>query len=533
MNTANHPISAPHLEWLENRAIDSEHAVVAMRLYSAKPAKHGGDPVPDVGGNILVFPYFDGGVEINAKYRGPGKKFWQRTGARKTFYNADVMDDPALAAGTVALVITEGELDAVVAIQCGYPHSVSCPDGAPADRDAQGRPIPMRPDRELDPPNDSKFEYVFNNYARLGAVKRIILATDGDGPGVRLRDELARRIGRARCLFVEYPTDHLVDDEDRKGKKIKRAPKDLNEVRQFFGDDAVREVIRTAKPYPVKGLYQLSQYPELPPIPTFATGWWTLDRHLKLFAGEFMVVTGIPSHGKSTWVLNLVVNLAEKHGWRSAIFSPEMPTVPHMRDKLRRIKLRKRPLDLEWERTVEADQWINDNLVFIDADPGGRDDEDFDLEWIILRATDAVMRHGVRVLVIDPWNEIDHARLRGESETDYIGRSIRSLKRFGQQYGVAVIVIAHPSKEVAKDGKARSPTLYDITGSAHFFNKCDHGIIVDRPDPSLDESTIRIAKVRFDETGDKGQVRMKFDRESSRFEILDGSTSDPLGGETL
>ncbi len=518
------PINEAHLVWLEKRALDPEHAA-AMGLYSAKPAPNGGEPVPDAKGNILVFPYMDGGVEVNAKFRGPGKKFWQRTGARKTFYNADVIDDPALAAGTVALVITEGEPDALAAIQCGHPHAVSCPDGAPADRDANGSPIPMRPDEELDPATDSKFEYLFANWSRLEPVRRIVLATDGDGPGVRLRDELARRLGRVRCLFVEYPQDKIVDDEDRAGKRIRRPVKDLNEVRQFFGDDAVREIIRCAKPYPVKGLYRLSQYPDLPSIPVFATGWWTLDKHLKLFAGEFMVVTGIPSHGKSTWVLNLLVNLAELHGWRSAIFSPEMPTVPHLRDKLRRMRLRTRPLAHDREMNAEADQWIGEQLVFIDADPSGKDDDEFDLDWIIARAIDAVLRDGVRVLVIDPWNEIEHARRAGETETEYIGRSIRALKRFGQQYGVAVIVVAHPTKEVAKDGKSRPPTLYDITGSAHFFNKCDHGIIIDRPDPNLDESIVRIAKVRFDETGDKGQVRMKFNRETSRFETLDGTTT--------
>ena len=47
-------------------------------------------------------------------------------------------------------------------------------------------------------------------------------------------------------------------------------------------------------PYPVKGLYHLSQYPDIEPLRTFKTGWWTLDQHLKLFAGEFMVVTGVP-----------------------------------------------------------------------------------------------------------------------------------------------------------------------------------------------------------------------------------------------
>nr|WP_064249853.1 hypothetical protein [Rhizobium leguminosarum]OAP90047.1 hypothetical protein A4U53_31045 [Rhizobium leguminosarum] len=48
-----------------------------------------------------------------------------------------------------------------------------------------------------------------------------------------------------------------------------------------------------------------------------------------------MVVTGIPGHGKSTWTMNLCVNLARKHGWRVGVASFEIPTVPALRFKLR------------------------------------------------------------------------------------------------------------------------------------------------------------------------------------------------------
>jgi hypothetical protein len=42
-------------------------------------------------------------------------------------------------------------------------------------------------------------------------------------------------------------------------------------------------------------------------------------------------------------------------------------------------------------------------------------DEDYDLDWLLERATDAALRDGIRVLVIDPWNELEHARRRDES----------------------------------------------------------------------------------------------------------------------
>jgi twinkle protein len=482
------------LEAFERRGISPETAARYAIYTGSRQAD--GRVIPDSAGNIVVFPILERGAVVNEKFRAPGKKFWQRPGGRRTFWNSDALDDPALETGQLPLIITEGELDALTAIDCGFPLTVSVPDGAP--------PVPDGADpAELEPIADersSKFDFLYNNRDRTKRIKRFVIAVDNDPPGQRLAAELVRRLSASRCSFVEYPV----------------GCKDLNDVLMQRGPEAVAAVLNAAKPYPVRGLYRLSDYPDRGDLPTFSTGWWTMDNLLRLYAGEFMVVTGIPGHGKSTWVLNLLCNLARLYGWRSALFSPEMPTVPHLRDKLRRITGRARP---------DADAFIEEYFRFIDADPTGRIDEDFDLDWIIDKATDAVLRDGIRCLVIDPWNEVEHARKRDESMTDYIGRGIRALDRFARLYDVVVIVIAHPTKEVGRDGKSRPPTLYDIEGSAHWNNKPDHGIVIDRPSAESNESVVRVAKVRFDVTGEKGEVRMKYDRASCRFLTLDESQS--------
>jgi len=135
-----------------------------------------------------------------------------------------------------------------------------------------------------------------------------------------------------------------------------------------------------------------------------------------------------------------------------------------------------------------------------------------------------VLRYGIRILVIDPWNQVEHARERGEPMVDYIGRSLRALVRFGKLYQCIVIVVAHPTKDVSgKDGQVRIPTPYDIDGAAHWFNRADHCIIVHRPKQDQNEATIIVAKARFDEAGKKGRVEMKYDPVTSRFLRLDGT----------
>ncbi len=497
----NHPLGPYGLEWAENRSLDVE-VLSRFGIFTARRVKLEDGSVecrPDINGQIIAIPYLEGGHEVAQKWRAENpKRFLQRRGGKKTFWNADALDAPELATGEFALIVTEGEPDALAAITAGYSLAVSCPDGAP--------PVPKgRAPADLDPLDAEaervgKFEYIWNNRTRLQRVKRFILATDNDPAGRRLEAELLRRLSPARCMFVTYPD----------------GCKDANDVLVKHGIDELRRMIDGAQPYPVRGLYRLTDYREGGALETLSTGWSTLDGHLRLYAGEFMVITGIPGHGKSAWVNNLLVNMARLYGWRSAVMSAEMPVVPMLRDNLRRMVQSGTRLSL-----AETDEWISSYFVFIDSDPFGEGADDPTLEWVIERATDAVLRDGIRILVIDPWNELEHACDRGEMMVDYIGRAIRQLKRFARRYGVAVIVVAHPTKNiVTARGEIRKPSLYDIESAAHWFNKADHGVIVWRDDATPNQAEIIVAKSRFAEAGVRGSVKMQFNVQSSRFDLL-------------
>jgi twinkle protein len=183
------------IDWIDRRGLDPEVAV-RYGLYTGKMVA-GGAIEPDRSGNVIVFPYSEHGTVVTEKYRALPKKFWQRPGGRRTFWNSDVLDDPALQRGDHPLIIVEGEPDALAAICCGFPFVVSVPDGAP----------PMRGPEHLatmDPAEErsGKFEFLWNNRERLKRIKRFVLAVDGDAPGQRLSAELVRRLSAARCSFV-------------------------------------------------------------------------------------------------------------------------------------------------------------------------------------------------------------------------------------------------------------------------------------------------------------------------------------------
>lgn len=498
--------------WLEARAIDSE-IIARMGIYSGRREQAGDDQpatvVPDAVGDILVFPYFEGDQEVNSKYRAKpradgSKVLWQRPGGKKTFYNADILDDPSLSEGSNALVIVEGEPDCLSVLTAGYPFCVSVPDGAPPDKDAAGKALPPVPESgdDIDPERDDKYGYIFNNWERLSRVKRIVIFTDGDGPGQRLRDELVRRLGRVRCSFVTYPP---LDDKKP----------DANEVLIKYGSAAIITMIANASPFPVRGIYHLADFPQTQRPVIYSTGWGRLDIPaspgqcaLMLATGFFMVVLGKPGSGKSTWTLQLIYNLANAHHWNVGVASFEVQPVPYVRDILRTHIIGKGMHDWGRDDREMADEWINKKFTFFHID-ARQDESDQSLEWLLDKAADAVVRDGIKVLLVDPWNEIEHVRRSNETETQYTNRAIRALKKFAMAYDVLVIVVVHPTKS-GGDKQQKDISLYDADGSAAWVNKPDIGVVIERDDDN-NRCVVHGRKFRFSFLGRKGATDFIFD----------------------
>ncbi len=64
------------------------------------------------------------------------------------------------------------------------------------------------------------------------------------------------------------------------------------------------------------------------------------------------------------------------------------------------------------------------------------------------------------------------------SETEYVSQMLTKIKRFAQHHDVHVWFVAHPRQ--LRDWKGQPPTMYDISGSAHFINKADNGLVIHR-----------------------------------------------------
>jgi twinkle protein len=248
-----------------------------------------------------------------------------------------------------------------------------------------------------------------------------------------------------------------------------------------------------------------------------STGWDCVDELYTVMAGEWTLVTGIPGHGKSEWIDALMVNLGRQHGWKFAVFSPEnQPTEYHL-SKLAEKYIGKPFSQGPSERMTPHDKDVA--ISFLDQHFRFLMPELPTVDGLISRLKSIVKRHGVRGVVLDPWNEIDHSRLGSLSETEYICQALSKLRAFARGHGVHLWIIAHPTKlQKGSDGQYPVPTPYDVAGSAHWRNKADNCIAVWR-DVKQETSTVEIhvQKIRKKSVGRVGVVELAYDRLTGQY----------------
>lgn len=449
--------------------------------------------------NALGFHYRNSrGALKFTKWRGPNKKFWiEPAGERLLLWNLGCCTHLNSTGGT--LVITEGEFDAASVIEAGFPCAVSVPNGAQAAAQTG----------DIIPSQDSAYAYLWNGdrlIPELEAAQKIIIASDGDAPGRALAAELALRLGIERCFLAHYPP----------------GTKDASDVLVKHGPEALHAMLQGASAIIPDKLVRWSELPAHEPPRGLASGWRDLDRHLLLTFPELVVVTGKPGSGKSRWALSWVLNLARLHGVRWTYVSLE--------DASNRMRRHTELYARTWSGASLMDDhtgelrtpipkggerdWLDAHANF--QSPSVTEDDTRDLEWLKRIIWEAACRHDCKIIVLDPWNELEHMwDRRGMTVDEYITGALRDLKRLARRYGVTIVIIAHPDKNAGRNETVEEMSLYSISGGAAWKNKADGGIIVAQEqgtDGPTGNTIIKIDKRKdWDTMGTPGFVVLGFD----------------------
>ena len=438
--------------------------------------------------DAVGFVYGDLAQPSAIKWRAINQKAFTQEGAARQFYGIELIPEDAK-----ELIIVEGECDALALASAGIP-AVSCPNGAPQ----------MVSGRSFSPEDDNKFSYIWEAREVIERCDKIILATDNDKAGHALAEEIARRIGRAKCWAIQYPANC----------------KDANDIIRNHGPQALKDVVEKSQPLPLKGVYSAKSY--ISDVHEIyqkgvgkgeSTGLSTVDDLFTIAEGQLSIVTGVPSSGKSEFVDQIMVNLAKRCSWKFAVASFENPPHFHIAKLSEKIVGKaffegsgQRMTDRE---LTEASNFVDKHFVFLDS----RDGVVSTIDSIIDRAKQAVMRLGVRGLVIDPYNYIEKNPNSDESQS--ISSMLTKVTAFAKAHGVHVWFVAHPAKMYPReDGSMPVPTGMSISGSAAWFAKADLGITVHR---SGDDTEIHCWKSRFKWIGKQGAVPVIYDKSTGRY----------------
>lgn len=190
------------------------------------------------------------------------------------------------------MIICEGEIDMLSFYESGVMNATSVPNGAGSFGSADSH-------------KDQKttMAFLWSAKEKIEKAKRIIIASDADDPGIKLADELARRIGKHRCWQIEYP----------------EGCKDANDVLMQHGAIKLKQVVEQAKPWPIEGLYEAAMFRDQVTKlyddglgERILTGMQPVDELYSCGPGLLTVMTGIPGHGKA---LALDTEIPSPDGW--------------------------------------------------------------------------------------------------------------------------------------------------------------------------------------------------------------------------
>lgn len=468
----NTKLPAHIVKWFEDRKI-SQFTLNIMKISYGLEWM----PQPKKEVETIQFNYFRDELLINIKYRTLDKKFKLSQDAELIFYNLDSIRTAK------EVYITEGEIDCLSLMEIGIYNVVSVPNGA-----------------------NNNLKYLDNCIEYFENKEKIYLLTDNDEPGQLLKKEFVRRLGAEKCYVFDFKE------------------KDANEYLIKHGKDKLRQLINNPKEYPLENIVTIDQIKDLwenDEQKGYVIGFEPFDDIFSTYLGQFITVTGIPTHGKSDWVDQMTIGYAINYDWPIAYASPEnIPQKIHYQ-KLWKKAAGKRAADTNDEFQLIHD-WIKEHFFLMDFEKG------FNLTSILDKAKELIKRKGIKCLVIDPYNKCINKDSKELLNTpNYVSEYLYLIDEFARLNQILIILVAHPRKPINSIGY--EPTFYDIKYGTEFFDMSPHGLLVHR---NFEDETVKIKvlKCKFQNLGkNNAEIIVGWNPKNGRYsEINTSPTSTGL-----
>lgn len=395
---------------------------LARRKISPKTMDHA-DVREDAQGNVVFNFYDTNDVLTMVKYRPSHKtrKGEHKTWCQKDADTANLLFNMNRVNVSCPLLVTEGEIDCLSAIEAGYPNAVSVPLGA------------------------GNTQWIEENWDWLEQFPEIILCTDNDECGVKLQKEAVFRLGSWRTKVVDIPHTAVT----AKGETV--PVKDLNEILFYLGKQAVLDLILNAKDSPVDSVCDFSDIHnvDLDELDGITTGIHPLDKSLmKLFYGTFNIVTGVNGSGKSSFLSQLVCQSLEQNK-NVFLYSGELPNfqmknwINFVLSGQRHVKQYQFCDSKYYKVQPEAQKKINEfyrGRLFI-----YKDGHPHTVTALLKSMEDTARKYGAKLLIIDNLTAVN-LECSDNAKYEKQAMFVNDLIDFAKKFNVCVVLVVHPHK---------------------------------------------------------------------------------------
>jgi twinkle protein len=454
-------------EWLKGRGLDPNLAE-EMGWMEVQGGKSG-QPV-------LQIPYVVDGEEVAHQYRNlQAKEFRFATGAKVTLWNRDALTDSTL--DDQPLVICEGACDGLACIQAGYKRTIAVPGWSKDNFDPE------------------RYEPFLQNEHLIKTAKTIVVCQHRDEAGKAMLRAISNFFNESDVKYVTWPV----------------GCGDANDVLRDFDAETLAHVIAHAKSFDVPGGV-ITGFSDMPPYENrslWKMNYEPFDDFIALRSRAMSVLTGVPGAGKTTFITWVLNQLVRECGVRVGLclFETEPREVERQLFRMEGISSFTDTALLDRTREMLDKHF---RVVHRVEDQGA----DHGMLWAKRIIHKLAARDGCNIIVIDPWNEIEHSPEIGENVTQYTNLALKRIREWAEHYNIHIVVVAHPKK--METGKC--PQGYDVADSAAFYNKPDMGwsVNLEYNEDYGDHVKLLTWKVRSrEDTGcHPGTLRMEFDPRS-------------------
>ena len=462
-------LSEPLVQWFwDERKISIAtlgHFKISMSIESIKQFRvaEGKEHTKDqwIARKCINFKYFKDNVLINVKFRDANKNFKMITDATRTIYNIDSFK------GKKKGIFVEGEIDVLSYFEAGLGGEYgigSVPNGATITDEERKH---FEKTGRMDVLSEINLEYLDLVIDELNDIEMFYIATDDDAPGVKLREELARRLGRERCKYIRFS-----DYKDENGKPIK----DANELLIAKGRNILAGTVDSAIPYPISGVSTASQYwdamkefYEKGKPRGISTGYPNLDPYFTWMMGWLVIENGYPNMGKTAFALNMIAISVVLYKWKWGIYCPENYPVHNVIDILAEVLVGK-TLDVDGKERMSKEEYdnvvnnyINKYIYFVDDNENGYSPED--LRKI---KKSMVKQYGIIGFYTDPWSSLVHNYRSHDSEDKYLEHQLSLEVRLTTKLNIINLISHHPKTPVSTE---KVPSVFTLTGGKVWWIK--------------------------------------------------------------